>query len=156
MKLGILNVHWKNQMKIDALWGYPTSILYKDFISAYHAVWCMWMSSVLVSTLQIYMLILRSQYVVLWLFIIREYISLLYRILLLMVIIHFKRTRGESAQVPAIKIAVITKHEDPSLLGINKHLKPKNTNVTKELINNFQNNSLEPVLFERLDSIRIS
>ena len=38
----------------------------------------------------------------------------------------------------------------------NNHLRPEDDVVTEGLIRNFQNNSLEPVLFERLDSIILS
>ena len=48
------------------------------------------------------------------------------------------------------------KQSDPSLLDISGYLRPKNTVGMKNLITNFQNNSLEPVTFERLDSIRLS
>ena len=40
--------------------------------------------------------------------------------------------------------------------NINDHLRPKSTVLTKELVRKLNNNSLEPVFFERLDSIWLS
>ena len=72
-----------------------------------------------------------------------------------MPIITFMRTRIKSGKVPLIGIAFTTKCVHPSFLDVSEQLKPENSEVSKELINKFQNNSLEPMLFERLDSIRL-
>ena len=64
--------------------------------------------------------------------------------------------KSKGTEVPAVKISMTMKLWDPSSLDINDHLKFKNTVITKELINNFQNNLLEPVLFERIELIRLS
>ena len=66
------------------------------------------------------------------------------------------RTRRQSINVSTVKTAAIAKQVDPSLLDINECLKSENTTVTTEFINKFQKNSLESVLFERLDSTRLS
>ena len=42
------------------------------------------------------------------------------------------------------------------MLDINEHLKPDDKLKTKEWINKFKNDSLEPVVFERLNSMRVS
>ena len=39
---------------------------------------------------------------------------------------------------------------------MSNQLRPENTMIMKELVRKFDNNSLEPLLFERLDSIRLS
>ena len=41
-----------------------------------------------------------------------------------------------------------------SVTTINYHLQPENTVRTKVLVTKYSNNSLEPVIFKKLDSIR--
>ena len=47
-------------------------------------------------------------------------------------------------------------HAKISMAMINDHLKSENTVLTRELVRKVKNNSLQPVLFKRLDSIRLS
>ena len=43
-----------------------------------------------------------------------------------------------------------------SVKTVSDHLRPENTVITKELVRKLKINSLEPVLFERLDFIKLS
>ena len=49
-----------------------------------------------------------------------------------------------------------SKRERSLLSTMNDHLRPENTVIAKELGSNLKNNSLEPMLFKRVDSIRLS
>ena len=56
--------------------------------------------------------------------------------------------------LPKVKISVRT---DSSLIDIDDHhLRPENAVITKELVRKFNINSLEPILFEMWDAIRLS
>ena len=69
----------------------------------------------------------------------------------------FCMNRGRKCvEEPDVKLSMSATCRDPSLLEISNHLWPKNIIVTKKLVRNFQKNSLEPILFERLNSIRLS
>ena len=57
--------------------------------------------------------------------------------------------------VSKVKFSLTSKRTNSSLININDHLKAENTGITKDLVRKF-NNMLEPLLLERIDSIRLS
>ena len=75
--------------------------------------------------------------------------------MLLLTITHLTRVRSKNIKAPDVKITVTANREDPSIQDINEYFKSKNK-IMKELINIFKNNPLESMIFERLDSIRLS